>query len=537
MLNPVLFHDVFQAWQQCAKHKRAGRQAQRFEIHLLDELISLTTALDQGTWQPCPPVSFILNQTKPREIHAAEFKDRVVHHYLVPRLSELYEPVFIHDVYSNRLGKGTHLAVKRLARYMRQQRSKATLTERPSANSGYYLQLDIKNFFNSIDKAKVFMLLQHRLRKAVSRKKVTMNEAVFLRELCYRILKQNTAAEARNIAKPFELNRVPEHKKLISSGPNIGLAIGNLSSQFFANVLLNELDQFVKHTLKCKYYLRYVDDFVLLHSCPKQLDQWRTRIHTFLQHTLNLQLRDQGCLQPVSNGVDFLGYIVRPDYQLVRRRVVSNCREKLKNWQHRHIQGSLNVGWHIHVNALEFEQLNSTLASYLGHFSHAKHHNLIRALCQSQFPWLCLLFDFRKSRQGHITISSALAPKSVNSYASQRRWCEQSFPNAQICLQKGYKVERIKANRPLIVPQPPISQPTVSTKRLFFEESMRLRHQCESVNVVEVGYLKGGLKKRQINRLRTRALPPKNSTPRITANIAQTNPNQISLLRELYHDV
>jgi len=503
MLNQTLFHSVFQAWQQCAKHKRASRQAQCFEVHLLDELVSLTAALEQGQWQPSPPVSFILNQTKPREIHAADFKDRIVHHYLVPRLSALYEPVFIYDLHSNRTGKGTHGAVARLARFMRQQRARMG----SALHSGHYLQLDIKNFFNSIDKKRVFALLQHRLGKAVQQNKLCVHEASFLRDLCHRVLKQDAANEARNIAKPFELNRVLEHKKLAYAGPNKGLPIGNLSSQFFANVLLNELDQFVKHTLKCKYYLRYVDDFVLLHHCPQQLEQWRTRIERFLNNQLKLHLRDQGRLHPINNGVDFLGYIVRPDYYLVRRRVIFNCRDKLHRWQSQNIQGSIKQGWRINANMNGVQQLNALVASYLGHFAHAKHYRLVSELCQIHFPWLLLLFDFRLNQQGRLSAHLALAPKSVTSFASQQRWFRQRFPNADMSVQKGFQSVCLRAPWQLPSYQQTPERKT-NTDRPFFKLAERLHHHVVSLNVAEVGYLKDGLKKRQIISLRTAGLLP-----------------------------
>ena len=116
---------------------------------------------------------------------------------------------------------------------------------------------------------------------------------------------------------------------------NKGLPIGNLTSQFFSNVYLNELDQFVKHTLKCKHYIRYVDDFILLHKSQKQLLAWQAAIEIFIDTKLKLQLKPEQILKPTSAGADFLGYIVKPKYKLVRNRVYHNLRKKLKKcWRY-----------------------------------------------------------------------------------------------------------------------------------------------------------------------------------------------------------
>ena len=129
--------------------------------------------------------------------------------------------------------------------------------------------------------------------------------------------------------EPRLLNRIAPHKTLLHAPPGKGLPIGNLNSQFFANVYLNGLDQFVKHELKCRHYLRYCDDFVLLADSPEQLAEWRGRIEAWLRAALCLELNPKQLLAPVSNGVNFLGYIVRRDYLLVRRRVVNHLRERL----------------------------------------------------------------------------------------------------------------------------------------------------------------------------------------------------------------
>jgi len=128
---------------------------------------------------------------------------------------------------------------------------------------------------------------------------------------------------------PRALARVPSHKRLAEAGPGRGLPIGNLTSQFFANVYLNELDQFVKHRLKAGFYVRYVDDMVLVHQDPEQLRAWGEAMAEFLRVGLGLTLKDPWRLRPVGDGADFLGYIVRPWYRLVRQRLLGHMEERL----------------------------------------------------------------------------------------------------------------------------------------------------------------------------------------------------------------
>ena len=137
---------LWQAYQKCLRHKRAKRSAATFSAALADNLLTLQERLVGNSWQPSPSTAFVIKDPKPREIHAATFSDRIVHHWLVPRLESLFEPIFIHDVYSNRKGKGTHKAAQRLAHFMR-----------GLAQPAYYLQLDIHNFFKEGLNRSVFL--------------------------------------------------------------------------------------------------------------------------------------------------------------------------------------------------------------------------------------------------------------------------------------------------------------------------------------------------------------------------------------------
>ncbi|CAK0773623.1 RNA-directed DNA polymerase [Gammaproteobacteria bacterium] len=147
------FASVWRAWLACRRRKRGNRQAQRYELDLLDNIQNTALALQNRRFSPSRSSCFVARQPKAREIHAAPFGDRVVHHLLVPWLERCYEPVFIHDSYSNRKGKGTHAAVARLEAFMR------------ASPDSFFLQLDIANFFNSIDRRRLFGLLRQRIER------------------------------------------------------------------------------------------------------------------------------------------------------------------------------------------------------------------------------------------------------------------------------------------------------------------------------------------------------------------------------------
>jgi hypothetical protein len=318
-------------------------------------------ALSARAYAPARSVCFVCKRPKLREIFAADFRDRVVHHVLVDYLERIWEPIFIHDSWACRKGKGVHGAVRRLQQFIRQATANGT---RPA----WYLQLDIRNYFMRIDKQVLFDLLAPRIDDP---------DALWLaRVLVFHDCTENYVMKGD--ARLFE--RLPPHKTLFGCGQGKGLPIGNLNSQFFANVYLNGLDQFVKHELKCRWYLRYCDDFVLLSTEREQLLQWRARIETYLRENLQLELNPaRERLRPVSDGVDFLGYIVRRDYLLVRRRVVNHLREKLADFEKRLV--AEGAGWRRYdFDGATLDELQAVLASYLGHFRLANAHRLRQSL-------------------------------------------------------------------------------------------------------------------------------------------------------------
>ncbi len=418
------------AWLAARRGKKPSANQLRFASRWLQHLQQLQADLGAGTWVPRRTVSFVVNRPKTREIHAPDFADRVVHHWLVPQLEALYEPVFIYDSYANRRGKGSHAAVDRLQAFMRAQQNAC-------GGKGWFLQLDVHNFFNTIHRPTLYQLLTSRLdAKAGSH--------LPLRSLCHKLLAHPVQEAVRN---PEAVQRVPPHKRLCNAPAGCGLPIGNLTSQFFANVYLNELDQFVKHSLKVRHYVRYVDDFVLLADNPAQLRLWHSQIAEFLLTRLRLKLKDEHRLAPLQAGVDFLGYVVYPHHRRVRRRVVQHCKAKLQAWQELHVravpaaaavgprvrEGDEKNSIRLQANAQQLTQLQHMLASYWGHFAHAHSVRLRHALF-ARYGWLRALF--------HINPTGHIAPRWVlqgATLAEQVVWLRQQWPHAVCEVQKGFE--------------------------------------------------------------------------------------------------
>jgi len=362
------FANLHRHYLGCRKGKRNTYNALRFEARQELNLLELAEALQNRSYRPSSSVCFVTQRPKMREIFAADFKDRIVHHVLVDELERYWEPVFIHDSYACRRGKGIHQAVARLRQFIRQG----------SGNGQqrlWYLQLDIKNYFMSIDKTVLFSLLKPHINSL---------DIMWLTKL---LVFHDCTQDYFYKGRPGLLQQLPAHKSLLQAGSAKGLPIGNLNSQFFANVYLNALDQFVKHTLKCRYYLRYCDDFVLLSEDPQQLKLWRAQIMQFLAERLLLSLNDKRQkLRPVSDGIDFLGYIVRRDYTLVRKRVVNNLRAKLQGFEAQLLRQRRYYRVYLYDSEV-VDALVACLASYLGHLSHADSFNLRQRIWQ-EFSFL-----------------------------------------------------------------------------------------------------------------------------------------------------
>lgn len=367
-LSPLFtMENIYKAYLRCRKNKRRTINAMRFEQDSEENLVALHEELTGGTYKPGSSMAFMVEKPKRREIFAADFRDRVVHHILVGYLEPEWERRFIHDSYACRKEKGTHRGVERLRSFTRKVTANGT-------RQAYYLQLDIRGFFITLNRRILYeRLAAHESDPAV----LGLIQVILFNEPALNCRFRNTTRT--------DFEKLPAHKTLFKARQDCGLPIGNLTSQFFANVYLDALDQFVKHGLKAKYYLRYCDDIVLLSADKEELEQWEKQIGEFLRDRLQLELNDRRKLRPVSDGIDFLGYVVRSDYLLVRRRVVGALRERLKQTEQAIFRTGMKTVflWKHEI----IEEMRQYLSSYLGHFSHASSRRLILSL-RKRFIWL-----------------------------------------------------------------------------------------------------------------------------------------------------
>ena len=320
------FENLYLAYRKARRGKRGRVPAAEFERIQDDELLALQDELRQRTYHPGPYNSFYIHEPKRRLISAAPFRDRVVHHALCRVIEPIWERGFIHDSYANRPGKGTHRALDRCQEFSRSYR--------------YVLQCDLRQFFPSIDHA----FLQAELARLVR------DEGVLW--LCDQVLNSGVGV----LSEEYTMVYFPGDDLFAINRPR-GLPIGNLTSQFWANIYLNAFDQFVKRELKCPAYLRYVDDFLLFSENRRQLWDWKCAIIEKLA-SLRLTLhKEQAQIFPSRAGVPFLGFRIYPEFRLVKRRKVIQFRRRLRSLLGDYADGRLTIqtldasiqGWINHV--------------------------------------------------------------------------------------------------------------------------------------------------------------------------------------------
>ncbi len=332
----------------------------------------------ERSYRPATSICFYTEKPKRREIFAADFRDRVVHHLIYNQIAPQWERVFIHQSYACRTEKGTHRAATDLQKMLRS----ATANGKRRV---YYLKLDIHNFFMTIDRQILYQLI---LRKC---------SCPDLRWLLHTVIFHDPTQDYILQDRHQLRHGLPAHKSLFNAKEHCGLAIGNLTSQFFANVYLNELDQFVKHVLKCHFYGRYVDDMLMLAESPYELLNHEERIRRFVGDSLHLQLNDRSRrLAPVSGGVDFVGFIVRSDYMLARRRTLGNLKQQIRKMRAELVRtGERDTRYRFDF-ALQQKYL-ATLNSYLGHLKHGRCHNALTKLWVAN-PFLDVYFRFEHGK-------------------------------------------------------------------------------------------------------------------------------------------
>jgi retron-type reverse transcriptase len=322
----VDFENLILAAKKAERHKRFRDNVLEFNYNLEIELVNIKSALVTKTYKPGRYKSFQICDPKPRMISAAPYRDRVVHHALCNVIAPIFEKTFIADSYANRLGFGTHRALRRFTNFARSSR--------------YVLQCDIKKYFPSID---------HAILKKILFRKIKCCDTLWLIET---IIDSSNPQESvieyfpgDDLLSPLERRR--------------GLPIGNLTSQFFANVYLNGFDHFIKEELRGKKYVRYVDDFALCSDDKGFLEEARLAMEEYLV-SLRLKLHPvKSQLFESRHGATFLGFRILPDRIRVKTQNLRRARRRLRRLQTDYAQGKIDV-YH----------LSNSIKSWIAHLAH-----------------------------------------------------------------------------------------------------------------------------------------------------------------------
>ncbi|MCX6989654.1 MAG: RNA-directed DNA polymerase [Chlamydiae bacterium] len=316
---PIRLEDLFEAYSSCRSNKRSTSNALAYEIEYERHLVELWEEINNGSYLPGKSIAFTVSRPVKREIFAAEFKDRIVHHLIINKLNPLFEKTFIYDSYACRVGKGTSFGIKRLDRFIRKCSENYT-------KDCYVLKLDVQGFFMHIDRIRLF----ERLKSFVEeRYKDTDRQALLT--LCKKIIHNDPAKNCIIKGKVSDWDDLPRDKSLFHSPENCGLPIGNLTSQVFANFYMNPFDHYMKKELGIKYYGRYVDDFVVVHHDKEYLKELIPKVRGFLDEELKLKLHPKKIyLQHYGKGVSFLGAFIKPNRIYVNHRSVRNFREAIQ---------------------------------------------------------------------------------------------------------------------------------------------------------------------------------------------------------------
>ncbi len=328
------------AFRKARKGKSSKYYVIQFENNLEIELKHLSYELENLTYQPRKLKRFIIRDPKTRTIHSSEFRDRVVYHALVNIIEPIFEKIFIYDSYASRLNKGTLNGVLRFEQFKRKVSKNGRLVKNAVDNNqiiGYCLKADIKHYFETVD---------HEILVNILKKKIKDDKIIWL------------------------VNQILSNYDAEIKGK--GMPLGNLTSQFLANVYLNELDYFVKHELKTKYYVRYVDDFIILHNNKDALEYYKNEINKFLINNLKLELHpDKSKIIPLRNGINFLGYRLFNNYKLLRKTNLRKFENKFNDNIKEYKEGYLS-----------HDDFISSLSGWCGYAQWANTYNLRKRLLE-----------------------------------------------------------------------------------------------------------------------------------------------------------
>jgi RNA-directed DNA polymerase len=365
--SDIALEDVFHAYFDCRENKRNKLAALEFEVDFEERVIRLWEEINSGSYKISPLDVFIVDKPVKREIFAAQFKDRIIHHLVINKLEPLFEKEFIYDSYSCRKGKGTHFGVKRISRFIRQ-------CSQNYQRECWILKMDIEGFFMHIDKAILLEKLERLIRENYKQKD---KEKIIW--LCQKIVNNDPTKNCLRKSPKEKWIGFPKTKSLYYAPKNCGLPVGNYTNQVFANFYLNSLDHFLKHDLAIRYYGRYVDDLVLISDDKSKLKKNIPKIRSFLKDELKLTLHPRKIyFQHYTKGMKFLGVLIKPWRNYISPRVKNNFWETVQIINSKLEEGKLNKG--------EKERVLSQINSYLGAASHANTFRLRKKLL-SRLNW------------------------------------------------------------------------------------------------------------------------------------------------------
>lgn len=332
--------NLFSAWDAFKSDKRNKHDVQQFEWRLEENIFQLCRELRNKIYKHGPYTGFYIRDPKQRHIHKASVRDRVLHHAVFSVINPIFEETFIPASFSCRVGYGTHRGVSVLEKIARQIHKNGT-------SFCFILKCDIQKFFDSVD---------HQVLLSIIRKRIKDEDAMWLLQ---EIIESYSSSQST----------VFERK---------GLPIGNLTSQLFANVYMNEFDQFMKNSLKVRNYVRYTDDFAIVSGSSSYLEELIKPIAEFLDHKLALNLHPKKiAIRKFNRGIDFLGYLIFPHHRLLRTKTKHRIFAKLRNRTDKFCNNR--------ISRLTLEQ---SLQSYLGVISHASSYNLGQDLQNQYWFWL-----------------------------------------------------------------------------------------------------------------------------------------------------
>ncbi len=339
----VDYDNLYRAYLNARLCKRYRYDVLQFTAHLEDNLSAIQEEMINGDYALGRYREFYIYEPKQRLIMAQPFKDRVVQWAIYQILHPAFSKGYISDSYACIQGRGTHKAVERLRYWLKQVSHKQ--------NPYYYLKLDISKYFYRIDHEVLLSILKRRIRD-----KKMIN-----------LLSITIKSSETNFGLPA--GKSPGEVRKSERLDDKGMPVGNLSSQMFANLYLNELDQYCKRELRIHYYIRYMDDVIILAEDKKQLHEWKRLINDFLQSKLKLDLNNKTCIRPVTLGIEFCGYKTWATHIKLRKSTALKMKRRLKLIQERYALGQITL-----------ERAMQTVNSYMGILKHCNSYALRKAI-------------------------------------------------------------------------------------------------------------------------------------------------------------